>query len=718
MIAFSEEGIQVKNDNGNWYGFVCSMSTIIRLDFGASLWNTPTAVNIIPSPVFVMAHGMVITKEGDTWLGFVGCSLDQKLFRLNFGTSLANIPGITDFGNVGGVLTGPGAICLVQENSNWSALLLAGSNTLARLDFGPSLLNAPTGVNLGNPGGFNLSLGLTLLRDCETTTGYWVNYLVPGQLGKLTFPAGIYGPVTGTVLGDIGNLLRPHSFSEIFRQNDTLFAYISNRDNGTLTRLTFPPCTSASIPSSSLFNPPLFSYDQPGTYNIHLIVDEGLSSMVSMCKQVTVMDPQIVTLGNDRSICPGDSTVLDAGAGFTGYLWSTGAMTRMITVHAAGTYSVTGTRWGCSTSDTVVVSLFPTPQVNLGPDTTVCQGQTHTFDAGPCTGCTYQWDNLTTGQMNIGSGQTYTTGQAGQYMATIQDGHGCLSKDTATLSVIPGDTVRVTVSASANPVCEGALVTFTAAAINGGSTPHYQWIVNGNPFGPDLSSIIYSPSSGDSIRCILTSNEICVTNNPASSIQHQMVVLTTPSVTFTACFDTITTTNAKPFKLKGGIPLGGTYSGTGVINGIHYPSVAGTGNHQINYSYTNAALCAATAHSTIHQVNNSTIACGSTLTDIRDNKTYPTVVIGSQCWFTTDLNYGNVISPGQHQRDNCIPERYKNPASGIPHPASFYQWDELMQYAETEGQQGLCPPDGMCHLKVTGIFSLPTLGTMPLQAPR
>ncbi len=774
-------GIQVKEESGQWYAFVVNQVSIKRLNFGNSLMNTPTVTDIGPFSIVQGQYDLVMAKDGANWIGLVSCVSVNKIVLLNFGPNLTNIPAETDLGDCGGTITEPSSIRLVQENGQWYALVMAGGNTMARLDFGNSLLNTPAATNLGNPGGIISGIGLALIHDCGSTSGYWVNHTPVSQLGKLIFPSGITGSATGTILGNTGDLDGPTAFSEIIREGDTLYTYVVNFTNATLTRLTFLPCTSASVPSSTLFSPPPFSYNESGTYNIHLVVDEGMPSMGSMCKPVVVMDPQVVSLGNDLSICPGGSTTLDAGPGFTGYLWSTGATTRTISVFSSGTYWITAFRWGCSTSDTVIVSLFPTPQVNLGPDTTVCQGQTHTFDAGPYAGCTYQWDNLTTGQLNIGSGQTYTTGQAGQYMATLRDDHGCMSHDMVNLSIVPADTVRVTVSASANPVCEGTEVVYTAAAmhggsaphyqwivngnpfgpdlssiiyspssgdsirciltssetcvinnpassiqhqmvvtprlpvsitispsanpvcqgtsvtftatpVNGGSTPHYQWIVNGNPFGPDLSSIIYSPSNGDSIRCILTSSETCVTNNPASSIQHQMVVLTTPSVTFTPCFDTITTTNAKPFKLKGGIPLGGTYSGTGITNGIFYPAIAGVGTHQINYSYTNAALCNSTNHCSLLILNSSFFICGNDLTDIRDNKIYPTVVIGSQCWFTTDLNYGNVISPGQHQRDNCIPERYKNPASGIPHPASFYQWDELMRYDDTPGQQGLCPP--------------------------
>jgi uncharacterized protein (TIGR02145 family) len=192
----------------------------------------------------------------------------------------------------------------------------------------------------------------------------------------------------------------------------------------------------------------------------------------------------------------------------------------------------------------------------------------------------------------------------------------------------------------------------------------------------------------------MQSNLACVTGNPASSAEIIMSGTLAPIVTFTSCFDTITTVNAKPIKLKGGIPLGGTYSGPGVnsLTGIFNPALAGVGTKTITYSYTNAANCTATKSISILDLTSSILNCGSPITDIRDNKVYQTVQIGSQCWMAEDLNYGIEIPVTQDQRDNCIPEKYHNPASSIQHPASVYQWDELMLYDETPGDQGFCPP--------------------------
>ena len=64
-----------------------------------------------------------------------------------------------------------------------------------------------------------------------------------------------------------------------------------------------------------------------------------------------------------------------------------------------------------------------------------------------------------------------------------------------------------------------------------------------------------------------------------------------PMVTFTPCNDIITTTDAQAFQLKGGTPLGGTYSGRGVSIGVFNPSLAGPGTDTIVYSFTNLFAC-------------------------------------------------------------------------------------------------------------------------------
>ncbi|HPS63162.1 MAG TPA: SprB repeat-containing protein, partial [Bacteroidales bacterium] len=87
----------------------------------------------------------------------------------------------------------------------------------------------------------------------------------------------------------------------------------------------------------------------------------------------------------------------------------------------------------------------------------------------------------------------------------------------ATTLCINNFPVSVTISASANPVCSGVSVTFTAVPVNGGATPLYQWKVNGMNAGTSNPVFTYVPSNGDLVTCVLTSGIACPAGNPATS---------------------------------------------------------------------------------------------------------------------------------------------------------------------------------------------------------
>ncbi len=359
-------------------------------------------------------------------------------------------------------------------------------------------------------------------------------------------------------------------------------------------------------------------------------------------------------------------------------------------------------------SNTVVMTttlLLPV-SVSISASTNpVCTGTPVTFTATPVNGGSnpvFQW--MVNGINSVSNSPTfsYIPVNGDQIMVQCQSSLvNCVSGNPATsnivtMSVTPLLPVSVSISASANPVCAGTPVTFTANPVNGGSNPVFQWMVNGMVQGANSPVFTYIPSDDDQIIVNCTSSIVnCVTNNPATSNPVSVTVIPSSEVSFTPCFDTITTVNAKPFRLKGGLPLGGTYSGPGVnpTTGIFTPSTAGPGTHTITYTYTNATGCQSSKNSLIHSITQSLIPCGSTLTDLRDGKTYPTVQIGSQCWMQKNLDYGTTIPTIIHQTDNCIAEQYLQ--SSIVNPGnrkSLYQWDELMRYESAPGSQGLCPP--------------------------
>lgn len=160
-----------------------------------------------------------------------------------------------------------------------------------------------------------------------------------------------------------------------------------------------------------------------------------------------------VFLGPDTTLCAGTSLTLDAGAGYTSYLWSNAAVTQTITVSTAGTYwvQVTG---GCgAANDTIVVSVAPNPTVSLGNDTLVCIGQSITLDAGPGFS-TYAWSNSS-------SGQTLTVTTPGQYEVTVTNAGGCTAADTVQFGNHPQPVVNLGPDVA---ICSGNSQTFDAGA--------------------------------------------------------------------------------------------------------------------------------------------------------------------------------------------------------------------------------------------------------------
>jgi len=199
--------------------------------------------------------------------------------------------------------------------------------------------------------------------------------------------------------------------------------------------------------------------------------------------------------------------------------------------------------------------------------------------------------------------------------------------------------------------------------------------------GYNIETVTYhvSPTANG---CAGTSNNVVVSVDP------------NPSVNFTPCWDPITTMDAQPIKLKGATPLNGTYSGTGVIANQFYPAVAGVGTFPINYSYTNLYGCSGNASQSITVVAPLPFTCGNTMTDPRDNKQYPTIVIGTQCWMAANLNYGQQISETSIQHNNCVVEKYcldDIPGNCVT-SGGLYQWDELMKFDNSPSTQGYCSP--------------------------
>ena len=127
-----------------------------------------------------------------------------------------------------------------------------------------------------------------------------------------------------------------------------------------------------------------------------------------------------INLGQDTTICEGDTIILDAGSGFQSYLWSDSSTNQTLPVSTSGTYYVEVIDSnGCTISDTISLANFPSPIVELGNDTTVCSGVV--LDAENCCNTTYLWSTGETTQTVYASSTGTFWVEVSNACATIRD---------------------------------------------------------------------------------------------------------------------------------------------------------------------------------------------------------------------------------------------------------------------------------------------------------
>ncbi|MFQ5445638.1 MAG: PKD domain-containing protein, partial [Saprospiraceae bacterium] len=397
-----------------------------------------------------------------------------------------------------------------------SAFVAGGSITNWSWDFDDPASGAANTSNLANPthvfaasGNYDVSLTITMASGCQTSVTETiavlvapsVSFLVPSQTCEnmaLPFNADVPAYVA-TVVWDFGD-----------------------------------PGSGAA--NTSVTDSTLHAFDLPGVYAVTLTASNVYGCTASHTENVTI-EPNtlagIISVVPASPICEGDSTLLTAPPGGTGWMWSNGPVVDLQTIFTAGIYDVTLTdAEGCTYAPppaivnvtaepngiihAVEYNEFGQPVAFFENSYSVCEGDDVTLTILGSTGYSYLWSEGSTGDeisFTEVKGNLLSVGTH-NYTVTVTDGtSGCTSVEGPfTVTVNPRPDVQIE-SVPAGFICENTTATLSVNSPDPGFI--YTW--NTGETGTNITVAAggtYFAQATNGFGCKANSNDIVIHNAP------------------------------------------------------------------------------------------------------------------------------------------------------------------------------------------------------------
>ncbi len=277
------------------------------------------------------------------------------------------------------------------------------------------------------------------------------------------------------------------------------------------------------------------------------------------------------------------------------------------------------------------VYIYPNPNINLGIDSTLCQGEILTLNAST-PDALYLWQDNS-------SDSIFTISQQGVYWVQVT-AYNCITSDTL---IINYDSIPIVNLGNDTALCQGEII-LDASTLNSSylwqdnstnptlnvltSGTYWVIITVNNCSSSDTININYIPlpvvnlgndsnmCEGDSLILNVTTNansylwqdnssdsiltvsqqgvywvqvtNICGIISDSININYSLL----PTVTIDSFNPDTLCNNATPVVLPNASPLGGTYFGSnGIGSGVFDPVIAGIGIHDVIYTFTDSNSC-------------------------------------------------------------------------------------------------------------------------------
>jgi gliding motility-associated-like protein len=341
-----------------------------------------------------------------------------------------------------------------------------------------------------------------------------------------------------------------------------------------------------------------------GTYSGFVLTLNGCTTTDNTSLNLVEPNAPIIDAGVDQTVCDGVQVTLTAnnpdGANIT---WSNGVANGVAFNSPVGTtsYTVTANLAGCISSDQVLVTVNPIPQIGAGSDQTLCDGDLITLTAVNPDGANVSWNNGVTNGVAFNQPVGTTT-----YTVTA-DLLGCINTDQVNVTINPNPQFT---AAGTNPTtCGGNDGTLVLSGLTPGATYQVSYSSNGNTVGPNN---LVANANGQITIIGLTAGtytSFSVTLNNCNTVVNTVINLLDPNAPFVDAGPDVTVCEGQGITLTANNPDGAVITwNNGVTNGVQFNQNVGT----ITYTVTaNLAGCISTDQVTVLVHPNPTVFAGN-----------------------------------------------------------------------------------------------------------
>ncbi|AEI50491.1 hypothetical protein Runsl_4146 [Runella slithyformis DSM 19594] len=235
---------------------------------------------------------------------------------------------------------------------------------------------------------------------------------------------------------------------------------------------------------------------------------------------------------------------------------------------------------GCAASSgnlTVIPATPPKAELSASKGG-FCEGENVTLFSTRGRTNVYQW--MRDGQPIGGIKDTIIIAQAGVYTVKVTAPNSCTTTSLP-ITVVRYPDPMFTIESPGDQLCRGAVLPLTA---KGANLKKFQWSLNGQPITGATDKVLnvnrigtYSVAVIDSNGCKATSKELVIKEVDKITVRIDSV-------------PDFCGVMGGPIPLRG-TPLGGIFSGLGVINGMFDPKSAGIGQHRVTYKVQGTLEC-------------------------------------------------------------------------------------------------------------------------------